>query len=89
MYRPPSALLVMSTSGNSSSILRAVETAHELGAPVLALSGGSGGRLVGACECVLVPSARTERIQEAHTLLGHILCGLVESHLAGTSFEWD
>lgn len=89
LYRPPSALLVMSTSGRSPSILRAVEAALSVDAPVLAFSGSSGGVLTEMCDTILAPSARTERIQEAHILLGHVLCGLVESRLAGISFEWD
>lgn len=89
LYRPASALMVMSTSGNSRNILRLVETAQELNVPVLAFTGESGGALGSMCECVRVPSSRTERIQEAHILLGHALCGLIETHLAGTFFEWD
>lgn len=89
LYRPGSALLVMSTSGNSGNILRLVETAKDQGGPVLAFTGGSGGRLKALCECVIVPSNQTERIQEAHILLGHVLCGLVETRLAGTCFEWE
>jgi len=89
LHRPSSALLVMSTSGNSPNVLRLVETALDLNEPVLALTGGSGGALADMCDAIVVPSARTERIQEAHILLGHILCGMVENHLAGNYFEWD
>ena len=89
LYRPGSALLVMSTSGNSRNILHLVETAQQLNVPVLAFTGESGGALAAMCECVRVPSGRTERVQEAHILLGHALCSQVETHLAGTFFEWD
>lgn len=89
LHRSGSTLLVMSTSGNSGNILRLVETAKELDVPVLAFTGGSGGALSAMCDCVRVPSSQTERIQEAHILLGHVLCGLVETQLAGTYFEWD
>lgn len=86
---PASALLVMSTSGSSKNILRLVETAKEIDIPVLAFTGGSGGALSSMCDCVHVPSNRTERIQEAHMVLGHVLCGLIESQLSGSYFEWD
>jgi D-sedoheptulose 7-phosphate isomerase len=89
LHRPHSALLVMSTSGNSRNILRLVETSRQLAVPVLAFTGSTGGQLKSQCDCVQVPSSQTERIQEVHILLGHILCGLVESSLAGTFFEWD
>lgn len=89
LHRPHSALLVMSTSGNSANIVRLVETALQLEIPVLAFTGKSGGELRSLCDCVLVPSRQTERIQEAHILLGHVLCGLIETNLAGSFFEWD
>ena len=68
----------ISTSGNSKNILRAVETAIVRGIPVFGLTGESGGELATKCECIKIPSARTERIQEGHILVGHVLCGLIE-----------
>jgi len=53
--------------------------AQELSIRTTALTGESGGKLVAACPRLRVPSARTERIQEGHILLGHVLCGLVEN----------
>ncbi len=71
--------LPISTSGNSPNILAAVETAKELNVRTMGFTGQTGGSLAGACPCLRVPSGRTERIQEGHILLGHTLCGLVES----------
>jgi len=76
---PHDVFLPISTSGNSSNILAAVDVAHELNLGILGFTGKTGGRLAEVCKCLRVPSTRTERIQEGHILMGHILCGLVES----------
>lgn len=69
----------ITTSGNSPNILAAVTVAQELSIRTMGFTGESGGRLASICPCVRVPSSRTERIQEGHILLGHILCGLLEN----------
>lgn len=69
----------ITTSGNSSNILQAVSHAKDLNIRTMALTGSTGGKLISSCECICVPSSRTERIQEAHILIGHIICGLVEN----------
>jgi D-sedoheptulose 7-phosphate isomerase len=72
-------LIAISTSGNSRNILKAVETATLKGMRVIALTGGGGGQLINqATVSVIVPSAVTARIQEAHILIGHWWCGVVE-----------
>jgi D-sedoheptulose 7-phosphate isomerase len=77
--KPEDVFIPITTSGNSQNILAAVEIARELGIVTVGWSGQSGGRLKQLCECICVPSAETARIQECHILIGHILCGLVES----------
>jgi D-sedoheptulose 7-phosphate isomerase len=75
-------LVALSTSGNSENIVRAVEAAKKNGMIVVGMTGESGGRLKDQCHYLLrVPSADTPRIQEAHMLIGHIICELVESDL--------
>lgn len=75
-------LLVLSTSGNSENILRAVETALSKGMHVIALTGESGGRLASMDLLLInVPSSDTARIQEAHITIGHIICELCETAL--------
>lgn len=69
----------ISTSGNSSNILAAVLRAKELGLTTLAFTGTGGGKLASLCDCLCVPSRETARIQECHIMLGHIVCGWVES----------
>ena len=76
---PHDVFIPFTTSGNSPNILAAVEVAQELSIRTMGFTGESGGRLAAVCPCLHVPSGRTERIQEGHILLGHILCGLVES----------
>ena len=68
----------ISTSGNSRNILLAVDVALSSGITVFGLTGESGGELAIKCESIKIPSARTERIQEGHILVGHVLCSLIE-----------
>ncbi len=87
---PGDALIAISTSGTSPSVVAAVEAAKVRGLLTIGLTGGlsdglgdtAGGRLRELCDvCVVVPSARTARIQEIHMLIGHTLCGLVDELL--------
>lgn len=71
----------ISTSGNSPNILAAVEVAQQKSLCIMGLTGAGGGRMAELCPCLRVPSSRTERIQEGHILLGHILCALVEKNI--------
>jgi len=80
--RAGDALIGISTSGNSGNVLRAVEAAQAMGIYTLGLLGRDGGKLRSLCdESVVVPHAVTARIQEAHLLIGHTLCGLIESEM--------
>ena len=75
-------LVCLSTSGNSENVVRAARRAGELGARRIALTGASGGRLAEHVElCLMVPSTSTPRIQEVHSVIGHIVCDLVEDAL--------
>jgi D-sedoheptulose 7-phosphate isomerase len=72
----------LSTSGNSANILAAVEEAKKRGIFTAAFTGESGGALRGAADVLIaVPSTTTARIQEMHSLLGHILCEGIERNL--------
>ena len=72
-------LVGMSTSGNSTNILRAFETAKEKGITTIGMTGEGGGKLAALSDhLIAIPSRNTPRIQEAHMLLGHIICQLVE-----------
>lgn len=75
-------LWAMSTSGNSPNILRALDAAKELGMVTVGLTGASGGKMLGRCDYLFrVPSSDTPRIQEAHMLIGHTVCQLIEESL--------
>ncbi|HYM91390.1 MAG TPA: D-sedoheptulose 7-phosphate isomerase [bacterium] len=77
-------VIALSTSGNSPNVLAAVEKAKSLGATTIGLTGTPGGALADAVDLVLaVPSESTQRIQEAHLTVGHIVCSIVESELFG------
>ena len=79
MAKPGDVFVPITTSGNSANILAAVAAAKEMNIATAALTGQSGGKLKGLCECICIPSTETARIQECHIMVGHILCGLVES----------
>ena len=72
-------LVALSTSGNSSNIVRGVEAGRARGAFVVAFTGETGGALANKVDLLLnVPSRDPQRIQEAHITIGHIACSLIE-----------
>jgi D-sedoheptulose 7-phosphate isomerase len=72
-------LLAISTSGNSGNVISAVKAARGLGIYTVALIGGDGGRVRSLADMALVvKSNTTARIQEAHSLAGHVICQLVD-----------
>ena len=86
--RQGDAAIAISTSGNSPNVLRAVRAAREIGIKTVALAGRDGGKLAEMADLALVVTARsTQRIQETHITIGHILCELIEDALFGASAE--
>lgn len=82
LAQPEDVVIGISTSGNSTNVLLAIEKAKEIGAKTIGLSGYDGGKLLLTVHlCLLVPSNNTPRIQESHITIGHILCDLVEQKL--------
>ncbi len=76
----------ISTSGNSTNILRALEACQERRVRSVGLTGAGGGKMADRCDiCIRVPSEETGRVQESHILIGHILCSLVEETLFGST----
>ena len=72
-------LIAITTSGTSANIVAAVESARALELKVIGLLGRDGGTVAPLCDLALVvESADTQRIQETHNLISHILCELVE-----------
>ena len=81
--REGDVLVALSTSGTSSNILKALETARQIGVVTIGLTGEGGGQMESACKFTIkVPSSDTPRIQECHMLLGHIICEFVEKEFA-------
>lgn len=80
LCRPEDLVIGITTSGNSTNVVRGMEAAKEAGAVTVGLTGGSGGKLNVICDFNLVmPSSVTARIQEAHIFVGHSLCEILES----------
>jgi D-sedoheptulose 7-phosphate isomerase len=74
--------IVLSTSGNSPNVLTALKKSREIGMKTIGFAGNNGGAMITLLDCILcVPSNSTPRIQEMHTLLGHLLCEGIEQNL--------
>ncbi|HKZ35023.1 MAG TPA: D-sedoheptulose 7-phosphate isomerase [Patescibacteria group bacterium] len=77
-------LFGLSTSGNSINIVRAVEFAKSMGITTVGFLGGDGGKLKDLVDIPLVvPASSSDRVQETHITIGHIVCDLVEEDLFG------
>ena len=75
-------LIGISTSGNSKNVIKALEAANKLKMITVGLTGKDGGRMEDFCKyLVRVPSNDTPRIQEAHILIAHIICEIVEKKI--------
>jgi D-sedoheptulose 7-phosphate isomerase len=73
-------LIAISTSGNSTNVLQAAKIAQEKGTYVVGLLGRDGGKIASLCDnAIIIPSQETERIQELHITIIHILCELIEN----------
>jgi len=79
--------LGISTSGNASNLIRAVNYARAIGIVTVGLTGRDGGELRNLCDYnIIVPSEATMNIQESHLALEHIFCMLVERFYFGEDF---
>lgn len=77
-------LIAISTSGNSSNVIKAVDMAHKNEMKVIGFLGGTGGKLKSIVDLpIIIPSSNTQRIQEGHITIAHIICELVERELYG------
>jgi len=76
-------LVAISTSGRSPNVLAALAAARQRGLATIGLAGATGGDMAELCDvCLKMPSRETQKIQEAHIVVGHIICGLVEQAIA-------
>lgn len=77
--RPQDVLLVITTSGRSTNIKKALEAAHRIGIATMGFLGGTGGVAASLCDLAfIVPSMETARIQESHITAGHVVMEMVE-----------
>jgi D-sedoheptulose 7-phosphate isomerase len=75
-------LIGLSTSGNSGNVVKAFETAKNLGVKTIGFTGETGGKMKAVSDYLInIPSTNTPRIQECHMLLGHTLCEITEIEL--------
>lgn len=79
LVRPGDVVVGISTSGNSPNVVKGIRAAKEAGAVTIGMTGAGGGQLKELCDlCLRVPSDVTARIQEAHILMGHIVCEMID-----------
>jgi D-sedoheptulose 7-phosphate isomerase len=82
--RKGDAVVAISTSGNSANVLEAVRRARKIGAVTIGFTNEKGGKLKGLVDhCLCVPSTDTQRVQECHMAVGHIVCDIIETTLFG------
>ena len=85
---PGDIAIGISTSGNSPNVIEGIRAAKRKGMITIGLTGADGGQLKNEVDyCICVPSKDTPRIQEAHILIGHIWCELIERALFGDERE--
>lgn len=78
-------IIAISTSGNSSNVIKAMDVAKEKRLRTIAFTGAKGERFASKADyAFIVPSENTPRIQETHITLGHVLCQMVEEILFET-----
>ncbi|MBL0211249.1 MAG: D-sedoheptulose 7-phosphate isomerase [Holophagaceae bacterium] len=79
LARPGDLLIGISTSGNSANVIKAVESAKQLGVRTLGLLGRDGGALKSLVDdALVVPSTITARIQEVHQMVYHFWCEILD-----------
>src|SRR4051812_2483335 len=82
LARKGDLLIIHSTSGASPNVLKAAEAAKTLGVDVLAFSARDGGPLKAlATHSVVIPTSRTDRAQELHLCIEHIICDMIDQTL--------
>lgn len=75
-------LIALSTSGNSTNVVRAIEQANRNGMKTVGFTGKTGGKMGSICDLLLaIPDTDTPRIQECHMLMGHTVCEIVEARI--------
>lgn len=90
LARPGDVLVGLSTSGNSQNVVQAFHAAREMGVFTICFTGGTGGESARAADIALIiPSAHTPHIQEAHLVIGHIICSVIEEEFQAGRVSTD
>jgi D-sedoheptulose 7-phosphate isomerase len=88
LVRSGDAVWVLSTSGNSENVIRAVKAARKIGAYVIGFTGGDGGKLRELCdECLVAEAETSDRIQEVHQLAYHVICEMFEEAMCSEATD--
>ena len=75
-------LIAISTSGNSTNVIKAIKKAKEIGIITIGLTGKKTGDMDSICDVIIkAPTNDTPRVQEMHILIGHIICQLIEEKM--------
>jgi D-sedoheptulose 7-phosphate isomerase len=83
---PGDVAVAISTTGTSANVLAGPRAATRCGIATIGLTGGSGGGLTGLVDvCIRVPSSKTPRIREAHALISHALCSIIDDDFAAAA----
>jgi D-sedoheptulose 7-phosphate isomerase len=78
----------ISTSGKSPNILKALQVARLMGLVTIGFTGSSAPLMTECCDVVLhIPSKETQKIQECHIMMGHIICALIEEDIYGADYN--
>lgn len=84
--RAGDVLFLLSTSGGSPNILKALQVAKAAGIATIGFTGERGAGFAADCDIgFVVPSSSTPRVQEGHEFLGHLICGLIEAGMFGAN----
>jgi D-sedoheptulose 7-phosphate isomerase len=79
-------IIGLTTSGNSENLIKAFKIAQEINLTTIALTGENGGQIRAHADYLVnIPSKNVPRIQEAHLLIGHIICEAVEKEIFGNA----
>ena len=83
LVRPGDLVWVLSVSGTSPNVMKAVRMVKQIGATLIGFTGESGGELADCCDlCLKAAHRSSDRVQEAHELAYHLICEQVEAALA-------
>ena len=81
MHGESDIFIPISTSGNSENVVRAIKKAIELDIKIYGFTGINKGKMDDLCNNIKVPANKTEKIQEAHIMIGHIICSQIENQI--------